>query len=362
MMDKILDAVGDVYSALGTGGGWIVQICLIAAAAWPLNVALQRVVRRICDGGKDGPASWKRALASSLSAPLSVFIWVAAVAAVCAVLYERFPLTILKFPLGLQPAVHIAVFGWFLLRLVRRCLTVAVAKHNRLTVSTADVLEKISTIVILAATALLIMPSFGVSINGLLAFGGIGGIVVGLAAKDMLANLFGALMLHFDRPFALGDWVHLPEKGIEGNVEHIGWRQVIVRTFDKRLVFIPNSMFGNLILVNPAKMTHRRIYENVGLRYGDLEKVPAVIADIRASLRQWPGVDPTQGVVVHLEKFGPYSVNLIVSAYTKRTGWEEFLALKEEALLEISRLVAAHGAAMAFPTQTLHIDRTAASA
>ena len=61
-----------------------------------------------------------------------------------------------------------------------------------------------------------------------------GGLIVGMAAKDLLSNLFGALMVYMDKPFKVGDWIRSPDKSIEGTVEDIGWRVTRIRTFDKR--------------------------------------------------------------------------------------------------------------------------------
>jgi len=77
---------------------------------------------------------------------------------------------------------------------------------------------------IVITAALVILQNLGFSISGVLAFGGVGGIAVGFAAKDLLANFFGGLTVYMDRPFVVGDWVRSPDKNIEGTVEHIGWR------------------------------------------------------------------------------------------------------------------------------------------
>ena len=57
---------------------------------------------------------------------------------------------------------------------------------------------------------ILVLQSIGISLSGLLAFGGIGGIAVGFAAKDLLANFFGGLSIYLDRPFTTGDWIRSP--------------------------------------------------------------------------------------------------------------------------------------------------------
>ena len=102
-------------------------------------------------------------------------------------------------------------------------------------------------------TAILVaMQLFGYSISGLLAFGGIGGIAVGFAAKDLLANFFGGLMIYLDRPFSVGDRVRSPDKEIEGTVEDIGWRLTRIRTFDKRPLYIPTQPLLIFLLRTPA--------------------------------------------------------------------------------------------------------------
>ena len=104
------------------------------------------------------------------------------------------------------------------------------------------------------------MQALGYSISGVLAFGGIGGIAVGFAAKDLLANFFGGLMIYLDRPFSVGDWIRSPDKNIEGTVEEIGWRLTRIRTFDKRPLYVPNSTFTQISVENPSRMLNRRIY------------------------------------------------------------------------------------------------------
>ncbi len=52
-----------------------------------------------------------------------------------------------------------------------------------------------------------------------MAAGGIGGLAIGFAAKDILANFFGGVTVFIERPFNIGDWIIISEKGIEGTVE-----------------------------------------------------------------------------------------------------------------------------------------------
>ena len=110
----------------------------------------------------------------------------------------------------------------------------------------------------------------------------VGGIAVGFAARDLLANLFGGLTIYLDRPFSVGDWIRSPDRQIEGVVERIGWRSTVVRRFDKRPLYVPNSVFSTVVVENPSRMTNRRIYETIGLRYDDARVVGAITDAVRA--------------------------------------------------------------------------------
>ena len=114
-------------------------------------------------------------------------------------------------------------------------------------------LAKLLRLSIVISAVLVALPTVGIEITALLAFGGVGGLAVGFAAQDLLSNFFGGLMIYLDRPFTIGDWIRSPDREIEGTVESIGWRLTVVRTFDKRPLYIPNSVFTTLTVENPLE-------------------------------------------------------------------------------------------------------------
>ncbi|NKN80826.1 mechanosensitive ion channel family protein, partial [Weissella cibaria] len=132
------------------------------------------------------------------------------------------------------------------------------------------------------------------------------------------------LMIYLDRPFAVGDWIRSPDKEIEGTVEYIGWRQTRIRTFDKRPLYVPNATFANISVENPSRMTHRRIYETIGLRYDDAAKVKPVVEAVREMLRNHPDIDSSQTLIVNFNAFGPSSLDFFVYCFTHTTNWIEY--------------------------------------
>ncbi|MDA0423769.1 mechanosensitive ion channel family protein, partial [Stutzerimonas frequens] len=153
----------------------------------------------------------------------------------------------------------------------------------------------------------------------------------------------------------VGDWIRSPDKEIEGTVEYIGWRLTRIRTFDKRPLYVPNATFANIAVENPSRMSNRRIYEHIGVRYDDAAKVKQIVDGVREMLRAHPEIDTRQTLIVHLNRFGPSSLDFMVYTFTKTTNWVKFHEIKEDVMLKIADIIFSHGAEFAFPTQTVHL-------
>jgi MscS family membrane protein len=203
---------------------------------------------------------------------------------------------------------------------------------------------------------LMVLQSLGVSVSGLLAFGGIGGIAVGFAARDLLANFLGGLSIYLDRPFTVGDWIRSPDREIEGTVEDIGWRMTRIRTFDQRPLYIPNSVFSSVAVENPSRMNNRRIYETVGIRYDDVAVMGEVVVAVKAMLKSHEAIDLNRTLMVNFVACGPSSLDFFIYAFTKTTDWATFHEIKQDVLLQVLAIIANHGAEVAFPTRTLLLE------
>mgnify|MGYP001318239206 FL=1 len=222
---------------------------------------------------------------------------------------------------------------------------------------TYEITIRVSKIIIIVVTLLILMQEFGLSISGLLAFGGVGGLVVGLAAKDLLSNFFGGLMIYFDRPFKVGEFIKSPDRNIEGIVESIGWRLTVVRTFSKNVLYIPNSAFSNIIVENATRMTNRRFNEVIGVRYEDMDNIPKIVTEIRSFLKAHSDIDQNNSPVVYFTSFEASSCDIIVYAFTNTKDWRQFLEVKEGILFKIADIISANNSAIAFPTTTIDWDK-----
>ena len=274
---------------------------------------------------------------------------------------------VLNLSFSLSSAVFsliVIIISWSLLRglnyyLQLKPFTKNLSSEDDITLitETYEIVIRILKILVVVITALIIMQEIGLSISGLLAFGGVGGLIVGLAAKDLLSNFFGGMMIFFDRPFRVGEFIKSPDRNIEGIVEKIGWRLTVVRTFSKNVLYIPNTAFSSIIVENATRMSNRRINETIGIRYDDLNKMTDIIQDVNNVLESNPDIDQTQKAKVYFKSFSASSCDFFIYAFTKTKDWEEFLRIKQDVLLKVAEIIEQHNAEIAYPTTTVFINK-----
>ena len=279
--------------------GWIGQAAAIVTVVVLINLAIRVVLRRAQRVAARSATIWDNAVLDALGRPLRWLVWVLGIGMAAELVPAEDAPQLAEWVPVLRKVLVVGLLTWFLLRLVRQVEQGLDALQPAVDHTTADAIAKLVRIVVLVTAGLVILQTVGISISGVLAFGGVGGIAVGFAARDLLANLFGGLTIYLDRPFSVGDWIRSPDRAIEGVVERIGWRSTVVRRFDKRPLYVPNNVFTTVVVENPSRMTNRRIYETIGLRYDDAGKVGAITDAVREYLRQHEAIDQDQTCLLY---------------------------------------------------------------
>lgn len=347
--------------ALFGGQVWLLLVLSILTVTAVLDVVQRYVLRIVHYRLLKTQHVWVDSFVDAARAPASFFIWVTGLVLMLTTSINHFGVytNLVPYVLSFKETILTLSFGWFAIRLVQRLefhLKELARGDDRLDEVTVEAFAKIIRLLVFILTGLFFLNAFGVSLTGLLAFGGVGGIAIGFAAKDLLSNLFGGLMLYMDKPFTVGEWIRSPDKEIEGTVEEIGWRRTTIRTFDKRPLYVPNGIFANIAIENPSRMTNRRIKETMGIRYADANKMRSIVAAVKTMLQEHEDIDSAQTLIVNFNGFGASSLDFFIYTFTKTTNWIEFHEIKQDVLLKINDIVEAHGAEMAFPTRTLHIE------
>lgn len=347
------------FGNLGGAMPWIAQVFIVITLALVLSFFQGRLLAWLHERLRRNRYRWDDAVVHALRRPLTLLIWALGLTFAIDIIHAATAAPIFAIADPVRDVGVILSLGWFLIRLIGNMQEAIIARQAELPQGadrhTVEAIAKLLRISVLITAGLVILQTLGFSISGVLAFGGIGGIAVGFAAKDLLANFFGGLTIYLDRPFQAGDWIRSPDKQIEGTVEEIGWRLTRIRTFDKRPLYVPNSLFTTIAIENPSRMTHRRINETIGLRYDDIACMGPIVEDVKAMLRAHPEIDDSQTLIVNFNQFGPSSLDFFIYTFTHTTQWVRFHEIKQDVLLKVAEIIQRHGAQIAFPTQTLHL-------
>lgn len=338
---------------------WVIEIFIVLLATAIFSLVLNAVLYHVQQRLQRTKVWWDDVLLGTARKPIKLAVWFMGLFYALHITARKTEFTLLEDIAGLREVALVLLVAWSLNRFVSAGETHYIAARQRrkrgVDITAVNAIGKLLKITINIGAGLMVLQSLGVSISGLLAFGGIGGIAVGFAAKDLLANFFGAAMIYFDKPFKVGDWIRSPDRDIEGNVERIGWRLVTIRTFDKRPLYVPNSVFTTIAVENPSRMHYRRLMMYVGVRYDDLKHMADITRDVKQMLMEHPEINETQTTIVNFHEFNSSSCDFMVYCFTYRTQWAEYYEVKQDVMLKMAAIIEQYGAEIAFPTRTIHM-------
>ena len=231
---------------------------------------------------------------------------------------------------------------------------------NSLLLRFLPLLDNVVKVVFLFFIVIIFLKRYGIEATSLLAGIGIGGLAIGFAAKETIANLFGSVALILDNAYKVGDYIYISQdimgKNVEGTVVDINLRSTKLRTMDNSLIIIPNNVTANQVVSNISRRNKRLIRESITLTYkAKKETIIEAINFIYDILKSNNNIDKSDMNVV-LESLSEYSVNLLVLAYSNKTGYSEYLKVKSYLLLNIYNKFGENNIDFAYPTQTIEIE------
>lgn len=248
-------------------------------------------------------------------------------------------------PLRFRRIATALFFGWTVSQMKRRLLMRGDVGGFR-TPRQRFVLDRLSDAAIIALVLLACIESAGVPIQSVATFGGLGGLALGLAGKEVMENVFGGVWVLTTSPFTPGEAVKA-DRGISGVIQNVGFYSTKMIDFDGCTRHVPNSLFTTAIVTNLTRATRRRFKANYALRYADLGRVERITERVRDELRSASLVDDTGYIRSHVVAFGKYAVECEASCLFLTNSRDLFLSAQQEGLLLIARVVHEEGARFA---------------
>ena len=207
-------------------------------------------------------------------------------------------------------------------------------------------------IIVATTAALMWADQAGFNVSTLIAGLGVGSLAVALAAQKTLENVIGAITLYTARPIRPGDWCRFGQ--IQGTVEEIGLRSVTLRTQNRTLVTVPNSMFSSADIENFSVRDRIRFYKLLQLQMPTPDQLRAILGEFRALFAAHPMVQQDT-VSIRLADIEAATAVVRLDAGILTRDYEEYLAVAEDLNLRIIEIVHQNGAIFSGPGQVLQI-------
>lgn len=213
-------------------------------------------------------------------------------------------------------------------------------------------LRKTLQVFVIIVATLVTLTNLGIDVTAAIASLSIGGLAIGLAAQDTLANLFGAAAVFMDKPFKIGDRVRI-DNNIDGVVESIGLRSTRIRNLDGHLITVPNKTMGNAVITNISRRPNIKTVMTIGITYNTpAERVRRATQILEEIYRSHP---KTHDVWISFNQFADFSLNITVIHWWNSTDYRDYLLGMHELNLKIKERFDAEKIEFAFPTRTVYV-------
>mmetsp|Transcript_8749 Transcript_8749/g.15784 ORF Transcript_8749/g.15784 Transcript_8749/m.15784 type:complete len:484 (-) Transcript_8749:150-1601(-) len=197
--------------------------------------------------------------------------------------------------------------------------------------------------------------ALGFNLRAFLALGGIGSLLIGLAAREAAENLVGGLSILLERPFIPGEVILADNGNILAAVESQGWTHTKLRRLDGARLTVPNVTLSRGMITNLSRLRGRQLKFDFDVRAQDAQRLSMILDKIRESIRADPRVDTNRRTRVYLDSIDERKLNVIVDVFLIDADYDRYLSTREQIILRVAQLVHANGAQFATSLSALQI-------
>lgn len=197
----------------------------------------------------------------------------------------------------------------------------------------------------------MIATNFGVESSSVAALIASAGVAVGLALQGSLSNFAGGILILLLKPFVVGDYIAVPQEGIEGTVKEIQIFYTKMATVDNQTVVVPNSILTSNSLTNVTARPERKLDLKVGISYdADMKQAKHIIEEI---LHRDLSVIQDEEIVVFVSDLADSAVMIGLRAWVKT---EEYWAARWRILEQIKTEFDQAGIEIPYNQLTVHLS------
>jgi MscS family membrane protein len=216
-------------------------------------------------------------------------------------------------------------------------------------------LSKASKLIVVVLGIIFILDNLEVDVTALLAGVSIGGLALALAAQDTVKNFIGSISIFVDQPFTIGDFIDTGS--LNGVVTEVGVRSTRLRAPDGAMVSIPNGQMADAKLTNHGVRTYRRYATTLGLTYGTpVAKIKTFVERIREIVEAHPATRK-EASIIYFDTLADSSLNITFIVYFELTAYDQWLAARQDVLMDVLAAAEDIGVDFAFPSTSVYVEQ-----
>ncbi len=249
--------------------------------------------------------------------------------------------------------------SWTLGRIAADAISARTAEAN---LPSANLIPNLARTGVLLIGALVLLDQLEIKITPILTALGVGGLAVGLALQDTLANLFAGIQILVSKQIRVGDFIRL-SSGEEGFVTDITWRYTTIQQLANNFTIVPNAKLSSAVTANfNMPDLEQAVSVQVGVSYAsDLERVERVTVEVARDVMKTvaggvPGYEPS----IRFHTFGDSSINFSVNL--RGQDYTAQYLIKHEFIKRLTARYRTEGIDIPFPIRTVIIRGDGAGA
>ncbi len=229
-----------------------------------------------------------------------------------------------------------------------RKMTDKVTSMQKMDITLRGFLKNVLDVLLYIMLFIIIINVVGTKTVSIAAIIGSAGLAIGLSVKDNLANFAGGVMLLFNKPFKVGDYIEVQSNS--GTVRNIGILYTMMTTSDNKTIYIPNGPLSTGSIVNISTQLTRRVEIVVGLEYGtDVEVAKNLLIDIA---NKHPLVLKNPEPFARMSAMNDHSIDFTLRVWVNKS---DFWTVKFDLNEEIYKQTNERGLVVPFNQLTVHV-------
>lgn len=316
---------------------WLIKILACVFVLILVQAGVMKMFKKLQGRNAKHVHDWRHELDVIVRPPLAFILWVLGIIYVMDVMSQHLEVPLIpEYLAPIRKAAIVGALAWLLFRWKEEYQdSLLASKKGHHEITTIQLVGRVGTILIVLVAGIILLQIFGLNTTPLVAFGSVGAAAIGFASKDVIANFCSGMMVFISQPFLVGDWITLPEHSIEGTIEEIGWFRTVVRSRDKRPIYVPNSYFSTAVVINGSRLTYRHFKHTIHLEFKDGGKIPELAQKVKKALAAHPKIAHDQPIFVNFLTYGENGCDLAVEAFSNEKDQERFNMVQQELLMEI---------------------------